>query len=133
MSGRRHKSKMSCYRHQTKTTNSNNCSDVEHNHLLCRSGQLPGKWFFGAILLLCVLVSPCQSIRFLGETDTYAKYPKWDACINASIAFEFRTRQKDGLLMYTDDNGKYDYLQVSAITIVYVMANAFYYPLCFSI
>lgn len=68
--------------------------------------------FLSVVVFLCVLATPCYSIRFLGDRETYARYPRWDACISASIAFEFRTTQKDGLLMYTDDNGKYDYLQV---------------------
>ncbi|CAG5122236.1 unnamed protein product [Candidula unifasciata] len=72
-----------------------------------------GNWFTVLLVLICVFANPCFSLRFLGDRETFAKFPKWDACINASIAFEFRTRQNDGLLMYTDDNGKYDYLQLA--------------------
>lgn len=64
-------------------------------------------------LLVVCLTSTTQALRFLGESETYARYPKWHACQNASISFEFRTRQDSALLLYTDDNGRYDYLQLA--------------------
>ena len=65
-------------------------------------------------IFLCLLMVPgSQAIRFLGEPGTYAKYPMWDACDNATIMFDFKTTQPNALLMYTDDSGRYDYLQVS--------------------
>lgn len=47
-----------------------------------------------------------------GRTGSYAKFPKWNACTNASITFEFKTRQSKGLLMYTDDSGTYDFFEL---------------------
>ncbi|ESO88048.1 hypothetical protein LOTGIDRAFT_97249, partial [Lottia gigantea] len=47
-----------------------------------------------------------------GEPNTYARFPIWNACINASVSFEFKTTQSDGLLMYTDNNGRYDFFEV---------------------
>ncbi|XP_070182663.1 neurexin 1-like [Littorina saxatilis] len=69
------------------------------------------------LLLLSLLVifftSTAQGLRFLGERETYARYPIWNACQNASISFEFRTRQPTALLLYTDDNSRYEYLQLA--------------------
>ena len=65
-----------------------------------------------ALVFTCVSVSPCRAIKFLGHRETYGKYPAWNACSNASISFEFKSRNNDGLLMYTEDNGGYNYLQV---------------------
>lgn len=65
-----------------------------------------------SLLVIC-FTSTTQALRFLGESETYARYPKWHACQNASISFEFRTRQASALLLYTDDNGRYDYLQLA--------------------
>ncbi|KAK3601340.1 hypothetical protein CHS0354_011943 [Potamilus streckersoni] len=53
-----------------------------------------------------------NALRFTGEDKSYAKFPKWNACVNATFSFEFKTTQTDGLLMYTDDNGTYDYVEV---------------------
>ncbi|RUS82776.1 hypothetical protein EGW08_009476 [Elysia chlorotica] len=67
-----------------------------------------------ALIFLCISLVPCgQALKFLGEPETYAKFPKWDACDNATIMFDFKTSQPNGLLMYTDDSGRYDYLQVA--------------------
>ncbi|XP_055869522.1 uncharacterized protein LOC106070898 isoform X3 [Biomphalaria glabrata] len=80
----------------------------------CPGLTSPGGLYLSAVLVL-VLICACESIVFLGERETYAKYPKWNACSNASIQFEFKTTQKDGLLMFTDDRGQYDYLQVAIV------------------
>ncbi|XP_076459006.1 uncharacterized protein LOC143292527 isoform X2 [Babylonia areolata] len=67
------------------------------------------------MLLVAVmfLVSTTKALRFLGQENTYALFPKWYACPNASISFEFKTRKPSALLLYTDDNGRYDYLQLA--------------------
>jgi leucine-rich repeat transmembrane neuronal protein 1/2 len=63
-------------------------------------------------IVLALAVTPASALRFLGESDTYARFPIWNPCQNASISFEFQTRQPTALLLYTDDNGRYDYLQL---------------------
>lgn len=73
-------------------------------------------------IVLCFLLVPILSvieyshaIHFLKNYNTYAQYPKWDACINSSISFEFKTSLSEAILMYTDDNGNYDYVEVTII------------------
>ncbi|KAK7501983.1 hypothetical protein BaRGS_00006735, partial [Batillaria attramentaria] len=63
------------------------------------------------VSMMCVPLS--QGLRFLGQSETFAQFPKWNACQNASLSFEFKTRQPSALLLYTDDNGRYDYLQLA--------------------
>ncbi|GFO17215.1 neurexin-3b-alpha [Plakobranchus ocellatus] len=80
------------------------------------SANRPGRHAFLMSLgiFLCLLIVPGgQALRFLGQRETYAKFPKWDACDNATIMFQFKTSEPNGLLMYTDDSGRYNYLQVS--------------------
>lgn len=57
-------------------------------------------------------ILPASALHFPGSRISYARYPKWNACPNATISFQFKTTQSDGLLMYTDDHGTYDYLEV---------------------
>lgn len=52
-------------------------------------------------------------IRAPSGKESYAQYPKWNACINASLSFEFKTSQGTGILMYTDDGGSYDFFEMS--------------------
>lgn len=61
-------------------------------------------------LLYCVIGAvlfavPTVSFRMYGTKGAYARFPKWNACVNASISFDFKTDRPNSLLMYTDDNG----------------------------
>lgn len=95
---------------------SETCGNFDFNDLFRRrrnSVMSSSRVLLSLFVFISIFVTTSDGLNFVGERETYAKFPKWDACINASISFEFKTRQKDGLLMYTDDNGRYDYLQVS--------------------
>ncbi|KAL8587816.1 hypothetical protein ACOMHN_021034 [Nucella lapillus] len=74
---------------------------------------LPSRAPLLVTFLAVFFVSTTQALRFLGGQDTFARFPKWHACTNASISFEFKTRKPTALLLYTDDNGRYDYLQLA--------------------
>ena len=66
------------------------------------------------VTLICVLVHyDVTGITLEGTDRSYARFPKWNACVNASISFEFKTTQDEGLLLYTDDGGKYDFVEVN--------------------
>ena len=72
---------------------------------------------FGLLSLIALLsvvlhVDDVTAITLDGSDRCYARYPKWNACVNATISFEFKTTQDEGLLMYTDDGGKYDFFEV---------------------
>ncbi|ELT97440.1 hypothetical protein CAPTEDRAFT_26965, partial [Capitella teleta] len=45
-------------------------------------------------------------------SNSFARFPPWDACVNASISFEFKTTQQEGILMYVDDGGRYDFMEI---------------------
>ena len=69
------------------------------------------------VFVLVVIVACCDSITFLGRSTTYAKFPKWNACVNSSLSFDFKTTSmKEQLLMYTDDNGRYDFFQLALVS-----------------
>ena len=48
-----------------------------------------------------------------GTESSYVRYPRWNSCPNASLSFEFRTAQPEGLLLYADDGGLYDFFEIS--------------------
>ena len=96
--------------------------DFFHRHSIPRTTSSRRSPYFnscaiilGYIFLCSLCVSPVDcTLRFFGQSRTFARFPKWNACSNdSSISFEFKTRQANGLLMFTDDNNRYDYLQVS--------------------
>ena len=66
-----------------------------------------------AVFLLLSVGTPVVRALYLpGSATSYARFPKWNGCINASILFEFKTTTDDAVLLYTDDGGTYDYFEV---------------------
>lgn len=63
-------------------------------------------------LLLVLLVASAGAMYLQGTDMSYARFPYWNACINASFSIEFKTNQREGLLMYADDGGRYDFFEV---------------------
>ncbi|XP_013421404.1 neurexin-3 [Lingula anatina] len=46
---------------------------------------------------------------------SYAKYTKWNPCPDGSLKFEFKTQEPDGLLVYLDDGGSLDFIEVKLV------------------
>lgn len=57
------------------------------------------------ILGVVIMTTPTLTFIMPGYRGGFARFPKWNACVNASISFDFKTERSDALLMYTDDNG----------------------------
>lgn len=53
--------------------------------------------------------------RGLTLDGAYAQFRKWDAAANGTLRMEFRTRSPNGLLMYTDDGGTYDFFELKMV------------------
>ena len=64
--------------------------------------------------LLPVFLLPLTVNAFFtdGTIESYVQYPRWQACLNGSIGFEFKSDDPDGLLFYTDDGGQYDFFEL---------------------
>ena len=72
--------------------------------------------FLTAVLLLLLLYQESANGFVLeGSQTSYAQFRKWYSSANASLEFEFLTSQPDGLLLYTDDGGYYDFLEVKLV------------------
>ena len=50
-----------------------------------------------------------------GSTTSYAQFAKWFTSSNSSLELEFRTLEPDGLLLYLDDGGYYDFLELKLV------------------
>ena len=55
-----------------------------------------------------------NAIYLRGSDTSYARFPLWNACINASLSFELKTTDTSDevMIVYTDDGGRFDFLQV---------------------
>lgn len=59
----------------------------------------------------------CLAYGFLldGSTNSFSQFRKWGGGTNGSLEFEFKTDQPNGLLLYTDDGGTYDFFEIKLV------------------
>lgn len=74
-----------------------------------------GRMVFNYLILTFLCLTLSNAITLTKTRSTFAKFPKWNACVNSSISFEFKTSQASGLLVYTDDHGGFDYVEVMLV------------------
>lgn len=55
-----------------------------------------------------------STYRLIGSPTTYAQYSPWYACLNGSLAFEFKTHEPNGMLLYAQSL-PYKYVQISLV------------------
>ncbi|CAH0550487.1 unnamed protein product [Brassicogethes aeneus] len=67
--------------------------------------------------LVVIFASICFCHGFLldGSTNSYSQFRKWGGGTNGSLEFEFKTDQPNGLLLYTDDGGTYDFFEIKLV------------------
>jgi len=70
-----------------------------------------------APLFLAALLAGQVARSFVleGSATSYAQFRKWNAGLNGTLEFEFKTEQGNGLLLYTDDGGTYDFFEVKLV------------------
>lgn len=66
------------------------------------------------VCLLSVFVSFSPSVSFYleGSQNTFAQFPSWIPGSNGSLELSFQTKDPDGLLLYTDDGGSYEFFEL---------------------
>ena len=66
--------------------------------------------------LMFVLLVDVEALSLPGSESSYARFPPWAGCMNASFSFDFRTTQpipeRGVLLWYADDGGRTDFFAV---------------------
>ena len=67
------------------------------------------------LLLVCLVASGARGFLLDGSAQSHAQFPKWNAALNGSLEFEFKTEQGNGLLLYTDDGGTYDFFEAKLV------------------
>ncbi|XP_018790359.1 PREDICTED: neurexin-1 isoform X2 [Bactrocera latifrons] len=69
----------------------------------------------GLVLLCSVLLSPCHAFQLDGSQNSFAQFRKWYTGLNGSLELEFKTEQPNGLVLYTDDGGTYDFFELKLV------------------
>ena len=67
------------------------------------------------LMIIGLLSDSVWSFVLEGSSTSYAQFRKWNAALNGSLEFEFKTEQGNGLLLYTDDGGTYDFFEVKLV------------------
>uniref|UniRef100_A0A8D3D6B1 Neurexin 3a n=1 Tax=Scophthalmus maximus TaxID=52904 RepID=A0A8D3D6B1_SCOMX len=65
--------------------------------------------------LLQVFLSACLGLEFLGTPGQWARYLRWDASTRGDLSFQFKTEAAESLMLYFDDGGYCDFLQLSVV------------------
>lgn len=50
-----------------------------------------------------------------GHETTYAAYDSWTLCADSRLSFEFNTEFPNGLLLYMDDGGVSDFIEIRLV------------------
>lgn len=69
----------------------------------------------GLVLLCSALLSPCHAFQLDGSQNSFAQFRKWYTGLNGSLELEFKTEQPNGLVLYTDDGGTYDFFELKLV------------------
>ncbi|KAH1007306.1 hypothetical protein HUJ04_004561 [Dendroctonus ponderosae] len=67
------------------------------------------------VLVVAVFCTSVTGFVLDGSSESYAKFRKWGGGTNGTLEFEFKTDQPNGLLLYTDDGGTYDFFEVKLV------------------
>uniref|UniRef100_UPI003AACA4DB neurexin-1a isoform X11 n=1 Tax=Centroberyx gerrardi TaxID=166262 RepID=UPI003AACA4DB len=63
-------------------------------------------------LLICCLVEIGTCLEFTGAEGQWARFPMWNACCESEMSFNMKTKSSHGLLVYFDDEGFCDFLEL---------------------
>ncbi|XP_050354319.1 neurexin-1 isoform X5 [Nymphalis io] len=68
-------------------------------------------------ILFCLLsLSLNRNLAFvLDKQNPYSQFRKWNAGLNGTLELEFKTDVPNGLLLYTDDGGTYDFFELKLV------------------
>ncbi|XP_071442329.1 neurexin 1-like [Hetaerina americana] len=76
---------------------------------------LPLPLFLIFSLVALRMPSLAHGFSLEGSQTSYAQFRKWNPGLNGSLEFEFKTESANGLLLYTDDGGTYDFFEVKLV------------------
>ncbi|XP_061914365.1 neurexin-1a-like isoform X20 [Entelurus aequoreus] len=63
-------------------------------------------------LLICGYVELGTCLEFTGAEGQWARFPVWNACCESEMSFNMKTKSSHGLLVYFDDEGFCDFLEL---------------------
>lgn len=82
-----------------------------------RTPPLSWLWRSAVVLLVLACAAPTATSAFVldGSQNSFAQFRKWYSGLNGSVEFEFKTEQPNGLVLYTDDGGTFDFFEIKLV------------------
>ncbi|XP_069772117.1 neurexin-3-like isoform X24 [Narcine bancroftii] len=81
----------------------------------CASANIISMDSFCFVLLLSSLAGLCLGIEFTGAPGLWTRYTRWDASTRSDLSFQFKTELSSALLLYFDDGGYCDFVQLMIV------------------
>lgn len=66
-------------------------------------------------LTLILSCNTCYGFLLDGSQTSFAQFRKWYTGLNGSLELEFKTEIPNGLVVYTDDGGTYDFFELKLV------------------
>lgn len=66
-----------------------------------------------ALIISCLTIT--SAFQLDGSQSSFAQFRKWYVGLNGSLELEFKTEQPNGLVLYTDDGGTYDFFELKLV------------------
>lgn len=68
-----------------------------------------------AVLNFLLLVHGSSAFLLDGSQSSFAQFRKWYTGLNGTLELEFKSEQPNGLVLYTDDGGTYDFFELKLV------------------
>ncbi|KAG1696117.1 Neurexin-3 [Nymphon striatum] len=66
-------------------------------------------------MIIILQHSEVNGFTLEGSQTSYAQFRKWFVGVNGSLSLDFKTSEPNGLLLYTDDGGSFDFFEVKLV------------------
>ncbi|KAM4729777.1 neurexin-1a isoform 23-T24 [Anableps anableps] len=66
-------------------------------------------------ILICCFMEIGTCLEFTGTEGQWARFPVWNACCESEMSFNMKTKSSHGVLVYFDDEGFCDFLELLLI------------------
>ncbi|XP_038152378.1 neurexin-1a-like, partial [Cyprinodon tularosa] len=77
--------------------------------------KLHSAHFIWVGIFLCCFIEIGAALEFTGTEGQWARFPVWNACCESEMSFNLKTKSSHGLLVYFDDEGFCDFLELLLI------------------
>lgn len=113
-----HQSKMECFNNKNNKFSERTALNNSKYNSYCARKYSNNSELVKLLLIFSFILnlnSLCDGFLLDGSQNSYAQFRKWYTGLNGSIELEFKTELPNGLVLYTDDGGTYDFFELKLV------------------